>query len=84
MIWTNFFALTIVRDLIPFFTAVDKEWILGRNHQDLVVKWAAWVGSVHAHAGGQNVCVAAVDFHAEFEWTTPSYFWRLLWRCKLR
>ena len=31
MIWANFFEYTIMKELIPFFTAEDKEWILGRN-----------------------------------------------------
>jgi predicted TIM-barrel fold metal-dependent hydrolase len=31
LIWANFFELLIVKDLIPFFTAEDKEWILGRT-----------------------------------------------------
>jgi len=31
MIWANFFELLIMKELIPFFTAEDKEWILGRT-----------------------------------------------------
>jgi len=31
LIWANFFELLIMRDLIPFFKAEDKEWILGRT-----------------------------------------------------
>jgi predicted TIM-barrel fold metal-dependent hydrolase len=31
MIYANFFELLIMKDLIPFFTAADKEWILGRT-----------------------------------------------------
>jgi predicted TIM-barrel fold metal-dependent hydrolase len=31
LIWANFFELLIMRDLIPFFKAEDKEWILRRT-----------------------------------------------------
>lgn len=31
MIWTNFHELLIMKEVIPFFTAQDKEWILGRT-----------------------------------------------------
>ena len=31
MIYANFYELLIMKDLIPFFTAEDKEWILGRT-----------------------------------------------------
>jgi len=31
LIYANFFELLIVKDLIPFFTVEDKEWILGRT-----------------------------------------------------
>jgi predicted TIM-barrel fold metal-dependent hydrolase len=31
MVWANFFEYVIMRELIPFFTADDKEWILGRT-----------------------------------------------------
>jgi L-fuconolactonase len=31
MIWANFFEYVIMKELIPFFTAEDKEWILGRT-----------------------------------------------------
>ena len=31
LVWANFFELLIMQDLIPFFTAGDKEWILGRT-----------------------------------------------------
>jgi L-fuconolactonase len=31
MVWANFFELLIIKDLIPFFKAEDKEWILGRT-----------------------------------------------------
>ena len=31
LIYANFFELLIMKELIPFFTTEDKEWILGRN-----------------------------------------------------
>ncbi len=31
MIWANFFEYTIIKDMIPFFTSEDKEWIMGRT-----------------------------------------------------
>lgn len=31
LIWANFFEYTIMKDVIPFFTADDKQWILGRT-----------------------------------------------------
>jgi predicted TIM-barrel fold metal-dependent hydrolase len=31
LIYANFFELLIMKELIPFFTAEDKEWILGRT-----------------------------------------------------
>jgi L-fuconolactonase len=31
LIWANFFEYVIMKDLIPFFSAEDKEWILGRT-----------------------------------------------------
>ena len=31
LIWANFFEYIIMKELIPFFTAEDKEWILGRT-----------------------------------------------------
>jgi len=31
LIWANFFEYVIMKDLIPFFTAEDKQWILGRT-----------------------------------------------------
>jgi predicted TIM-barrel fold metal-dependent hydrolase len=31
LVWANFFEYSIMKDLIPFFTAEDKEWILGRT-----------------------------------------------------
>jgi predicted TIM-barrel fold metal-dependent hydrolase len=31
LVWANFFEFTIMKDLIPFFTADDKPWILGRT-----------------------------------------------------
>ncbi|MEE2659540.1 MAG: amidohydrolase family protein [Candidatus Latescibacterota bacterium] len=35
LIYGNFYELLIMKDLIPFFTAEDKEWILGRTAQHL-------------------------------------------------
>ncbi len=31
MIYANFFELLIIKELIPFFTAEDKQWILGKT-----------------------------------------------------
>jgi predicted TIM-barrel fold metal-dependent hydrolase len=31
LIWANFFEYIIMKEMIPFFTAEDKEWILGRT-----------------------------------------------------
>ncbi|MCZ6679269.1 MAG: amidohydrolase family protein [Candidatus Poribacteria bacterium] len=31
MIYANFYELLIMKDLIPFFTAEDKDWILGKT-----------------------------------------------------
>jgi predicted TIM-barrel fold metal-dependent hydrolase len=31
LIYANFYELLIIKDLIPFFTAEDKEWILGKT-----------------------------------------------------
>ena len=31
MIYANFYELLIMKDLIPFFTAEDKRWILGKT-----------------------------------------------------
>ncbi|MBS1830417.1 MAG: amidohydrolase [Acidobacteria bacterium] len=31
LIWANFFEYVIMKEVIPFFTAEDKEWILGRT-----------------------------------------------------
>jgi predicted TIM-barrel fold metal-dependent hydrolase len=31
LIWANFFEYIIMKEMIPFFTAGDKEWILGRT-----------------------------------------------------
>ena len=31
LIWANFFEYVIMKEMIPFFTAEDKEWILGRT-----------------------------------------------------
>jgi predicted TIM-barrel fold metal-dependent hydrolase len=35
LVWANFFEFVIMKELIPFFTAEDKEWILGRTAQRL-------------------------------------------------
>ncbi|MDA0747796.1 MAG: amidohydrolase family protein [bacterium] len=35
MIYANFFEFVIMKDLIPFFTAEDKEWILGKTAQQV-------------------------------------------------
>jgi predicted TIM-barrel fold metal-dependent hydrolase len=31
LVWANFFEYTIMKEVVPFFTAEDKEWILGRT-----------------------------------------------------
>jgi hypothetical protein len=31
MLCANFFEYTIMKDVIPFFTPEDKEWIMGRT-----------------------------------------------------
>jgi L-fuconolactonase len=31
LLWANFFEYTINKDVIPFFTSEDKEWIMGRT-----------------------------------------------------
>lgn len=31
LVWANFYEYVIMKDMIPFFTAEDKEWILGRT-----------------------------------------------------
>jgi predicted TIM-barrel fold metal-dependent hydrolase len=31
LIWANFFELLIMKELIPFFSGEDKEWILGKT-----------------------------------------------------
>jgi len=31
MVWANFYELLIMKEIIPFFTVEDKEWILGRT-----------------------------------------------------
>ena len=31
LIYANFFELLIMKDLIPFFSEEDKEWILGKT-----------------------------------------------------
>ena len=35
MIYANFYELLIMKDLIPFFTAEDKKWILGGNAMEI-------------------------------------------------
>ena len=35
MVYGNFYELLIMKDLIPFFTEQDKEWILGRTAEGL-------------------------------------------------
>jgi L-fuconolactonase len=35
MIYANFYELLIMKDLIPFFTAADKQWILGKTASQL-------------------------------------------------
>jgi len=35
MVWANFFEYQIMKEMIPFFTAEDKEWILGRTAHQL-------------------------------------------------
>jgi len=31
LVWANFFEYLIMKEIIPFFTAEDREWILGRT-----------------------------------------------------
>jgi predicted TIM-barrel fold metal-dependent hydrolase len=31
LIYANFFEFLIMKEMIPFFTAEDKEWIMGRT-----------------------------------------------------
>jgi predicted TIM-barrel fold metal-dependent hydrolase len=38
MIYANFYELLIMKELIPFFTAEDKEWILGKTALPLYFK----------------------------------------------
>lgn len=38
MIYANFFEFLIMKDLIPFFTQEDKEWILGRTAEKVYFK----------------------------------------------
>jgi predicted TIM-barrel fold metal-dependent hydrolase len=33
LVWANFFEYLIMKELIPFFAAEDKQWILGRTAQ---------------------------------------------------
>ena len=38
MVFTNFHELLIMKERIPFFTAEDKEWILGKTALKLYFK----------------------------------------------
>ena len=38
MLFANFFEYLIVKEVIPFFTAADKEWILGRTAEKIYWK----------------------------------------------
>lgn len=38
LIYANLYELLIMKDLIPFFTAEDKEWILGRTSEKIYFK----------------------------------------------
>ena len=40
MIYANFYELLIMKDLIPFFSREDKEWILGRTAEKVYFKGA--------------------------------------------
>ena len=31
MVWTNFHELLVMKEIVPFFTAEDKQWILGKT-----------------------------------------------------
>lgn len=35
MVWANFFEYTIIKEMIPFLNAEDKEWIMGRTGQSI-------------------------------------------------
>jgi L-fuconolactonase len=35
LVWANFFEYAIIKELIPFFSSEDKEWILGRTAHQL-------------------------------------------------
>ncbi|MFH1568237.1 MAG: amidohydrolase family protein [Gemmatimonadota bacterium] len=35
LVWANFHELLIMQELIPFFTAADREWILGKTAAEL-------------------------------------------------
>jgi predicted TIM-barrel fold metal-dependent hydrolase len=35
LVWANFFELMVMKEMIPFFTAEDKEWILGKTAKRL-------------------------------------------------
>ncbi len=38
MVWANFYELLIMQELIPFFSAEDKTWILGKNALEIYFK----------------------------------------------
>ena len=40
LVYANFYELLIMKDLIPFFTSEDKEWILGKTAQGIYFKGA--------------------------------------------
>ena len=40
MVYANFYELLIMKDLIPFFTSEDKEWILGKTAEGIYFKGA--------------------------------------------
>ena len=35
MVWANFFEYVVIKEMIPFLTAEDKEWIMGRTAQGI-------------------------------------------------
>jgi predicted TIM-barrel fold metal-dependent hydrolase len=35
MVWANFYEYMIIREMIPFFSAEDKEWIMGRTASNI-------------------------------------------------
>lgn len=40
LVYANFYELIIMKDLIPFFTSEDKEWILGKTAEGIYFKGA--------------------------------------------